>query len=279
MVESLKNRVRSERGASLSFALFVFLVCAMASAVVLSAATAASGQYVELGKSDQRYYAVVSAANLLRGSMAEGDEIGYEVVETRTGTIEARTGDGTSVPESLPKNSDLYPVLYQSITRTPASSSSFDFLKAVTLFGLYGTATEPNTATSRGNNWEAVTPFANSWWPTKKGANNYAEGTLTLDPSMENGVTAEATVRIYDNWLVEVVVSNQTEAADERFSLYMAYQGTCKQGAPSISSRLGDTTVSGASSLSNLVEVVETRTTTVTWQLMRVMPGRGFTNG
>lgn len=62
---ALKRR-RSERGASITFALLLFLVCAVIGSVVLTAGTAASGRLSRLSEMDRRYYCVSSAAALLR---------------------------------------------------------------------------------------------------------------------------------------------------------------------------------------------------------------------
>lgn len=70
---------RDERGASILLALFYFLVCAVVGAVVLTAATVTTGQLVALEKSQQAYYSVSSAAELLRdsieGSTCESKEV------------------------------------------------------------------------------------------------------------------------------------------------------------------------------------------------------------
>ncbi len=60
--------LRAERGASILLALFYFLVCA----VVLTAATVTTGQLVALEKSQQAYYSVTSAAELLRDAIEGG---------------------------------------------------------------------------------------------------------------------------------------------------------------------------------------------------------------
>ena len=57
-------KLRSERGASITFALLLFLVCAALSAVILVAATTASGRMAGIAETDQRYYSVTSAAEL-----------------------------------------------------------------------------------------------------------------------------------------------------------------------------------------------------------------------
>ena len=64
-MQAIKNKLRSRRGASLTFALLLFLVCAVIGSVVLTAGTAASGRMSQIAEMDQRYYSVHSAASLL----------------------------------------------------------------------------------------------------------------------------------------------------------------------------------------------------------------------
>ena len=66
MKKRIMNKLRSQTGASISFALLLFLVCAVLCSVILTAATAASGRMSNLAETDQRYYAVTSAAELLK---------------------------------------------------------------------------------------------------------------------------------------------------------------------------------------------------------------------
>lgn len=61
----IKRKLNSQRGASITYALLIFLVCAVVGSAVLVAGTTASGRISEVAKSDQRYYAVTSAARLL----------------------------------------------------------------------------------------------------------------------------------------------------------------------------------------------------------------------
>ena len=64
MGRKMLKKLRSRKGASLTFALLAFLVCAVISAVLLASASASAGRLSGLVKSDQRYYAVNSAAQL-----------------------------------------------------------------------------------------------------------------------------------------------------------------------------------------------------------------------
>ncbi len=65
-MNAIRNKIKSQEGASLTFALLIFLVCAIISGVVIVAGSTAAGRMSQIAQSDQRYYAVTSAAGLLR---------------------------------------------------------------------------------------------------------------------------------------------------------------------------------------------------------------------
>ena len=67
----IKRKLQSQRGASITFALLLFLVCAVVGSVVLAAGSAAAGRMAGLPRSDQRYYSVSSAARLFEDKFAE----------------------------------------------------------------------------------------------------------------------------------------------------------------------------------------------------------------
>ena len=79
--ERLQAKLRSGRGASITFALLLFLVCAVIGSVVLAAGTAASGRVSQLAQADGRYYAVTSAAQLFREEL-DGQSFVVERTET-----------------------------------------------------------------------------------------------------------------------------------------------------------------------------------------------------
>ena len=84
-MRTIKNKLNSQRGASLTFALLLFLVCAAVGSAVLVAGTAAAGRMSRIAEMDQRYYSVNSAARLLIELM-ETDMIYYRVEEPAGGT-------------------------------------------------------------------------------------------------------------------------------------------------------------------------------------------------
>ena len=61
----LRKKLKSQRGASIIMALFLFLICAVVGSLVLTAATAAAGRKALAEQTDQRYYSVDSAAGLI----------------------------------------------------------------------------------------------------------------------------------------------------------------------------------------------------------------------
>lgn len=64
-MNAVKKKIESQKGASITFALLLFLVCSMVSIVVVTAGTAAAGRMSQRAETDQRYYAVTSAVELL----------------------------------------------------------------------------------------------------------------------------------------------------------------------------------------------------------------------
>ena len=84
-MNAMKNKIQSQRGASITFALLLFLVCAVISGVVIVAATATSGRLNEIAESDQRYYAVTSATELLKNSLGfNSDDTPGKIVTVKT---------------------------------------------------------------------------------------------------------------------------------------------------------------------------------------------------
>ena len=71
----ITHKVRSQRGASLSMALMLMLVCTTVAAIVLAAGTAAAGRLYQVKDTTKTYYNVTSAAKLLSDQMQDGVEV------------------------------------------------------------------------------------------------------------------------------------------------------------------------------------------------------------
>ena len=96
-------KLKSQRGASLTYALLLFLVAAAVGSVVLTAATSASGRLAGLAEADQRYYSVTSAAELLKDKY-DGEHV--TVIKTKTWqtvTSYSYEGGGSSEEKTEPE--------------------------------------------------------------------------------------------------------------------------------------------------------------------------------
>lgn len=89
-MNAMKNKIKSPKGASITFALLLFLVCSVVSIVVVVAGSAAAGRMSQRAETDQRYYAVTSAVELLCNDF-KGMKVTVEYSKAPT---------ATAVPES-----------------------------------------------------------------------------------------------------------------------------------------------------------------------------------
>lgn len=67
----LQEKLKNSSGASILVALFVLLVCSVISSIVVTAGMASAGRIVNVAKTDQRYYTVSSAANILKETIED----------------------------------------------------------------------------------------------------------------------------------------------------------------------------------------------------------------
>jgi len=65
-MSAMRAKLKDQRGASITYALLIFLICAVASSIIIVASSAAAGRMANVPRSDRRYYAVTSAAGLLK---------------------------------------------------------------------------------------------------------------------------------------------------------------------------------------------------------------------
>ena len=84
-MNAVQRKLQDRSGATLTVALLFFIMCAAAGSVILAAATTSTGRLSELQASDQNYYAVVSAAKLIRDEI-DGQTISVGQKETKTVT-------------------------------------------------------------------------------------------------------------------------------------------------------------------------------------------------
>ena len=94
-MNAMKNKIKSQKGASITFALLLFLVCAVISGVVIVAATAAAGRMSQQDEMDERYYAVTAAAKRLNDIFDGTTEtVSYDIKDGKP-DFDSITGTGT----------------------------------------------------------------------------------------------------------------------------------------------------------------------------------------
>lgn len=126
----IKKKIRSQTGASLTFALLLFLVCAVVGSVVLTAGTASAGRMSKITESDQRFYNVNSAARLLI-QLIDGKTV--TIIETidKSDNSTYKYGDGSAVyPDSF--DSIVNHAAYNYVKNVVNTSSS-DLISTITL--------------------------------------------------------------------------------------------------------------------------------------------------
>lgn len=94
-MRQLRAKIKSRTGASIVMALLLFMVCAMVCTVVVVAASTAGGRMSQLRKSDRRYYAVTSAAELLSDVFAKAPMVTVTETTGEGGAV-TRTASGTT---------------------------------------------------------------------------------------------------------------------------------------------------------------------------------------
>lgn len=84
----IKWKLQSRKGASITFSLLIFLVCAVVSSIVIVAASTSAGRLSEMAQMDQRYYAVTSAAEMLSDLFVKHERVAVSIVtDEETGTV------------------------------------------------------------------------------------------------------------------------------------------------------------------------------------------------
>ncbi len=106
----IRTRLRSEQGATLIYALFFFIICAVVGSVVLTAGTAAAGRLSQAQKMDQRYFAVNSAAEMLEWEMNQ---------DAARVTVVTKSQSKDTITSTLTKAGEKWNEGERSRSRTP----------------------------------------------------------------------------------------------------------------------------------------------------------------
>ncbi len=145
-MKRIRRKLNSRKGASITFALLLFLVCAVLSSVIIVAATAASGRMSKIAESDQRYYAVTSAAEFLKDIIENDTNNVYLVTATTTTKTEKFDSDGVLItPDPIPTPDSGTTIVY--LVNKPKSDGSLQKADLTNSYGSVARSAQPKTIT------------------------------------------------------------------------------------------------------------------------------------
>ena len=244
-------------------ALLIFLICAAVGAVVLAAGTAAAGTASQRAEMDQRYYSVVSAAELLRDTL-NGTSCTVvrekNTVLTETAYVEMDdegnvTGSGETSEEL---DADLpYTYTFKSQSNGAASFSDSSLLAEAVLAYVYGSKSY-NTK----DGWDAIPGNAKAW-----------EDPLVIDATSFGALKVKASVKMLSDGSLVFTFVNDTTKATEQFTVELTMNASIPVDNSSSPKTIRDfdEDSSGSYSVGNttytktVTNITKAKTTTLKW--------------
>ena len=234
MKNKMRDKLRSRAGASITFALLLFLVCAVLCSVILTAATAASGRMSGMAETDQRYYAVTSAAELLK-NVLDGKSLKIEKI---TEGVRTETYDGGSVTASTVYEDDC--VLKLDSVELDESYPSFT----------------------------SIIEEAGYRYYLNNKADSESSATLTLQPPDGSGELAPLTVTILESVDQAGNISLTVDSGGEKsYKIELEFSASAIGPTSSETAGSSTTTAASATEYTIVTNVTKTETTTLTWKL------------
>lgn len=243
----IKNRLESRRGASITFALLLFLVCAVLSSVILVAATTAAGRIAGMVEADQRYYAVTSASELLKELISEKT---VTVAEVTTASTTNSYTDGS--PSASVSNNDEESVIY-------VVNGSADGMSAEELDDLSNATKNPGLS----NKLSTIVEDAGYRYYEAK-ANPAALFPLTSTFTLSSTDAASVAVSITE--LIQADGSLVLTLSKDSFQQQLVF--SCTVSDTSSSGSYNEVTGSSVTTQNQVQSEVKTNTTTVTTKKM-----------
>jgi len=266
VIRSIQEKLRSRRGASISFALLLFLVCAVVGSVVLTAGTAAAGRVSQLTDQDQRYYAVTSAAGLFRDSL---DGQSFTITRTKTTTVEITTvytldeNGASTVNSGYPSEAETAVVYAATISgaAVTAPSAGNSLLESAALELVFGNLANYQNETA---------------WTHTVGSEASAAWNLTVTPTGYEDLAVAVAGSMAGSGNIELTFQNE-EGDPFRLGLTLEAKVTDRSTPRKTERSLGSDTArtdngDGTVTVTTVetVERTETKTATVQWSAAAV---------
>lgn len=205
----ITKKLVSNRGASLSLALLLFLVCTIISSIVLVAATASSGRLADYGEADARYYNVTSAVEVFEASLGSDRTCTYTSVQSRSGS--------TNVALTMDNPAD-------------DGAKGYDFLTPITCYALYGyDSVEEAQSNFDESAWyqEMTFPMGQSSIPF-----NYEVASQTASGNVAySGPKVKVKGLLYPDWTLDLAFTNDADEELDQYSVHVLLKGTASSSA------------------------------------------------
>ena len=258
--KTLINKLRSQTGASISFALLLFLVCTMLCSVMLTAATATAGRMSGIAKTDQRYYAITSAAKLLK-NLIDGKTV--SVVEVTETTYTTTYNDGVA---GDPAEGESVTKIYIVPDKTSSQITAADYVDSNLIDHAYFKIDSiPEDAAKRIHNNETL---------------NERELTITSSFYSDEGLDYDAlSATVLEdldaNGNIKLTVYNQYKAENEESDPGSRYSLVASFGSEISKTNSKNTETVSSTAIDDHTYNVETKTTkttitTITWNLIDI---------
>ncbi len=240
MRKRIKDKLRSRTGASITFALLLFLVCTVLCSVIIAAATAASGRMSKIAEMDQRYYAVTSAAEMLK-NLFDGKSA---VIEKKIEGTRTETYQSGSVSSSTTYDNTDYELYVDSAEVGP--SPYFDSILSDAAYR-YFNMNKPGALPTDGERSFKIQSSAE------------LIGALNIDAE-KDPLEVDVIESVDKDGNVLITVGND-------YKLVLLFSASVT--GPAVSEEAGDSTVTVDSETEYIVtsDMIKTETTTLTWTL------------
>lgn len=205
-------KLKNEEGASITYALLLFLVCAVVGSIVIAAGTAASGRMSKAVEMDQRYYSVMSAAELL---MRELDSETVEIVNKGTVTNSGSDSELFTPSVGYPK------IKVDGSLTTITSSSPLGTLACVTeeVAGLRSKDSNEWFITAAGDSSESLSPLSVT-------VTHSYSGSLNPIGEEDEESVSEAPCLVLDLYNTYSDADGETASAEtDRFTVSLVFYG------------------------------------------------------
>jgi len=148
-MNEVQRKLHDRSGATLTVALLFFIMCAAAGSVILAAATTSTGRLSQLQASDQNYYAVVSAAKLIR------DEIDGQTISVGQKETKIVTTTRTEKKETDASGAEVTVVEETTKTEYSYSNPAFEHPEDITAGAVNTSKTTTETAITSETEFES----------------------------------------------------------------------------------------------------------------------------